>query len=582
MSAAALDAANPSLVPVSLSDVASSAGLPNGAFRGRITAVRAFSPHTKLAQLVIASLDASDPPQTRVEVELKGDWADKPSRRFLKGDILVLRTVNASSVERKGKEKAGEPAPLARIRYDAGLTGWLQRSGVDELLQYKGRTPDDVSGSATSSDVSRPPASAGPPSAQKVSAPGEGSRSVKRRRQEEKLGWEFKAADGTVYTPLEQLGGIVSRTSNTSLQSKKVSVAAVVFDPGEVCAPRFEGRDWYRSFTVADPTAPNKPVEVQWYAKAGTGVPAPEYGDVLVARNLVLKSTSSVSNPILLAKSFTVIAHALCRSPALLAKPPTQDPRPSARPPPNPPTTSADLWHLGLAADELAHAARVARWFRSAGKAMSSGAAVKPGLAGQGVSPSVPALRLAGEAQNRRASGGGARGRPTLRIEEIEENGFCDLVAMVTKLHSTYPLHSVPSNQSVSLYVTDYTPHAQLYAYGDPSPVGLPGKLVLQVSVFGYQATPLAALLDAHTGEAKRGTLVHLRNVRIKANGAEGLLEGTMVEERREERRHQRDVTVLDLRRAEHAAWGDRARAVQSRHRKYWGAKSLLGGNGGA
>lgn len=137
------------------------------------------------------------------------------------------------------------------------------------------------------------------------------------------------------------------------------------------------------------------------------------------------------------------------------------------------------------------------------------------------------------------------------------------LFVQVTKLHSTYPLHSVPSNQSVSLYVTDYTPHAQLYAYGDPSPVGLPGKLVLQVSVFGYQATPLAALLDARTGEAKRGTLVHLRNVRIKANGAEGLLEGTMVEERREERRHQRDVTVLDLRRAEHAAWGDRARAVQ-------------------
>lgn len=142
MSAAALDAVAPSLVPVSLSDVASSAGLPNGAFRGRITAVRAFSPHTKLAQLVVASLDASDPPQTRVEVELKGDWADKPSRRFLKGDILVLRTFNASSVERKGKEKAGEPAPLARIRYDAGLTGWLQRGGVDELLQYKSASPE--------------------------------------------------------------------------------------------------------------------------------------------------------------------------------------------------------------------------------------------------------------------------------------------------------------------------------------------------------------------------------------------------------------------------------------------------------
>lgn len=165
-------------------------------------------------------------------------------------------------------------------------------------------------------------------------------------------------------------------------------------------------------------------------------------GLLLIRFGVQLKSTSSVSNPILLAKSFTVIAHALCRSPALLAKPPTQDPPPSTPPPPNPPTTSADLWHLGLAADEIAHAARVARWFRSAGKATSSGAAVKPGIAGQGVSAPVSALQLAGEAQNRRTSRGEARGRPTLRIEEIEENGFCDLVAMVHRACYMTPARS--------------------------------------------------------------------------------------------------------------------------------------------
>lgn len=186
-----------------------------------------------------------------------------------------------------------------------------------------------------------------------------------------------------------------------------------------------------------------------------------------------------------------------------------------------------------------------------------------------------------------RTSGGGAPvGRPLLRVEEISEGHFCDIIGMVrsastaqsvplsltlaghgqvTKLHCSFPLDSVPSSCAASLYITDYTSHPLLFAYESSASVGLPGQLVLEVSVFGAQASPLSALLDRRTGEVRRGALVHLRNVRVKS-GLGGALEGTMWEERDERFKGRRDVTVVDLRKREQEErWGDRAREVQRR-----------------
>lgn len=118
-------------------------------------------------------------------------------------------------------------------------------------------------------------------------------------------------------------------------------------------------------------------------------------------------------------------------------------------------------------------------------------------------------------------------------------------------------------NQAVSLYLTDYTPHPSLHEYPDPSAVGLPGRLILQISLFGSTSAPLAALLDARTGEVKRGRLVWVRNVRVKLNRV-GELEGTVVEETNPKFRTKASVEVVDLRKKDHEEkWGARGREIQ-------------------
>ncbi|GAA6056225.1 hypothetical protein JCM3770_002096 [Rhodotorula araucariae] len=597
----------PAVLPLSLLTLASSTEpTPQGVSRGRIASIRDFSPHTRLAQVTLASIDPNDPPGAVVELELKGDWAAKATRRFVKGDVLILLTKGIVAVDRKVNGKKGDEEKPPRMRLECGLTGWvLRKNGVEEFVQYKGlgkkrpvaaathpqhapRIQPAQKGAATIPALSTVPAKRtahSPPTCEglpkgvspreekKVNPPGQGARSVKRRKKEEELCWEFTAVDGTTYTALDKLGELVEKTERSKLQSTKVNITAVVVDKGEVCEPRVAGRDWYRSFLVIDPTARNSPVEVQWYAKGEAGMPEPQNGDVLVARTLVLKSTSTSSSPVLLAKSFAVVPHALLRPAALLAQPPRQDPLPPPLADDEPPANSTVRHELRLEAEELAYAGRVAKAAAGAKGLATAVAAMATGkeraLDGTAAPPATSnATRAANGA-------GGARGRPLLRVEALAEGQFCDLIGMVTKIHCSYPLESVPSSFAASLYITDYTSHPSLHSYDNPASVGLAGRLVFQISVFGAQATPLATLLDPRTREARRGTLVHLRNVRVKV-GAGGALEGTLWEERDERFRGRRDVTVVDLRREEQEQrWGDRAREVQRRHREYWAALSV-------
>ncbi|BGP52107.1 hypothetical protein JCM10450v2_008078 [Rhodotorula kratochvilovae] len=640
----------PAIKPLSLAAVSSSvASTPQGVFRGRIASIRDFSPHTRLTQLTLASLDSNEPAETRLEIELKGDWAAKASRRFLKGDVLVLSTKGVAAVESKGKGREGEKEKPPRVRLERGLTGWLQRqNGVEEFVQYKvpaKKRPVGVPAAPAppqhaqplqplpraAKPPSRPPAAlpsahtlppantnlakaippeqpaqsrAAPASApstvpakrraqslpaadgpltsestplakeQKVSPPGEGTRSVKRRKKEEKLGWGFSAADGTTYTALDKLGELVEKTQRSKLQSTKINIVAVVVDEGEVCEPRIKDRDWYRPFRIVDPTTLGSPIEVQWYAKGAGGVPSPQNGDIFLAQLLVLKSTSTPSAPILLAKSFAVVPHALLRPAALRAAPPAQDPLP----PPagaEPPVTSAGRHVLRLGEEELAYAARVA-------KAAKGAAGAEAGLDQGKRRAAAGAAGQQGAVGGQQRGAAGVGGRPFLRVEEVTEGQFCDMIGMVTKIHCSYPFDSVPSSCAASLYITDYTSHPLLHSYDTPASVGLAGQLVLQLSLFGTQATPLAALIDPRTREARRGALVHVRNVRIKV-GAAGALEGTLWEEREERFRGRRDVTIVDLRKKEQEVrWGERAREVQRRHREYWAALSVGAGAGGS
>ncbi|GAA5884189.1 hypothetical protein JCM6882_002171 [Rhodosporidiobolus microsporus] len=645
------------LVPLSLSSIlatTSSPLPPASVCRGRIASVKPYSAHTRLAQCIITSLDENDAPGTQLEVELKGWWADKASRRFRVGEVVVLRTGTAKVLvgSRKGKEKqVGEKK--RRLRFEKELSGWIVRKGgEEEVLRYKATDPrpppsavptprsapsaqppsapkpavplaagpDSVSGTsdnptpANAAPLSRmlPPeltktvpakrAVASPPPAQpdaplsrpakpaKANAEGEGARSAKRRKQEEKLGWGCEASDGTVYTAFDKVGELAADATPGVNKRKVVNIIAVVHDVGEVFPPRNPDGDFYRKFTVVCPSRPSPPVELQWYCKSQAVIPDASSGDLIVARGLSVKGSPVSSS--LLAASYDPIPFAVL-SPTHLLSPsgPTQHPSPAPPAPECPAGVNAWAWKKGLAKDvaygvqldedELRYAARVARFFRRGENAAS----VAPVGAKEQAAPSAiggttaTAASDVVKAKPRVSAGGG--GRPLLRIEEIEEGKFCDLIAMVIKFHNPTPsaVGSIPSNLATELYLTDYTSHPSLYNYDASSAqslgVSLPGQHILRVSLFGYQSDPLRPLLKpGEAGGIARGALLHLRNLRVKET-VSGILEATMVEETLEKYRYKRDVTVLSSGKPVlDERWREAMKGLQRRHREYWAAAS--------
>ncbi|GAA5876254.1 hypothetical protein JCM3774_002338 [Rhodotorula dairenensis] len=637
--------AAPKVVPLALTELVEPLP-PLAAFRGRVVDVRPFSIHTQLAQLTLASLGTPQDQQARAAVELKGVWAENAAKRITKGDVLVLTTKGIALLgpRKHGRENAPARVPV-RVRFDDGVTGWIQRrDGTEDLIQYKalssgrkakvpepkntkskrtagaapqpggndGATMISTVTAIKASNVAQQPnakdtpvatlqrlganrsdstaatgpgasaaqtfgpisttdaeASASlpmppPPPAKSSnpvvhSAPGEGSRSRKRQRREEALGWGLETDDGLTYRALSDLAEFVQTADAPALQTKRASVIALVTHAGEPCPPKQGARiaNWYRQLRICDPTRQDEPTELQWYATTQAGLPEVEVGQVLLARNLLLRKLAS-SAPMLLCGSFSKLAHAVLDPLSARSKNADRALSPMEE------VAHPDRLLVVPGPQELAYATRIAEWARRtkppaaapAGAAVA-GAATHP--TGEAPGPSVPVRSH----------------RPLLRIGEIVEGQFCDLIGMVIKLHTPRPLGALPSNSAASLYLSDYTPHPLLHDYPDPSPVTLPGRLTLQVSLFGSTAAPLAPLLDPRTGETKRGRLVWIRNVRIKSNPF-GELEGTVVEDTNPRFRSKVSVEVIDLRRKDHQEkWGDRAKEFQKRHREYWSARSL-------
>ncbi|GAA5877316.1 hypothetical protein JCM1840_007195 [Sporobolomyces johnsonii] len=418
---------------------------------------------------------------------------------------------------------------------------------------------------------------------QKVSAPFEGARSIKRKKQEAKLEWGLTTDEGIVYTAFDKLSEVPAASGK-----RTVNIAAVVVEVGEPCPPRLPGRDYYCRIVLIDPTISSSPastatnslIVLQWYAQTEAALPHVESGDILLVRNLLLNQNSSTN---LLRSSWAITPYLRIPPSTLLA----------------PTLPLASTFSLEPAStklhpsqSELDYLVLIARFFqrralpsvssvppstqRAGGSSVSFASTQQPRHApSQAIQPVQPVPNAA-QLKSMELQKGPKQGRQLLRVEEIEVGNFCDLLGMVTKCHvpSGYALGSVPTSMAVSLYITDYTSQASLFAYTDAASTGLSDQLTLQVSLFGYQSEPLRAALprDKSTGwnEVRKGTLVHLRNVRIKEN-EHGMVEGTMVEERDDKWRHKRDLTVVDLRKAPHEArWGQRARELLERHKKYW------------
>lgn len=159
-------------------------------------------------------------------------------------------------------------------------------------------------------------------------------------------------------------------------------------------------------------------------------------------------------------------------------------------------------------------------------------------------------------ANSRALMKGGRAARQLVEIKDIVSGEFCDTIGEVSwVLLPPVRSHAHPcpfsqvvrmwdrnntigrmsENDSVALYITDYTANEDLFAYEDPAfGFGPRGQRVLQISVYGRQADTLKGI--------ERGSIVHLRNLRPKTNEHD-LLEATMVQDFKYSDKH--DITVL-------------------------------------
>lgn len=192
---------------------------------------------------------------------------------------------------------------------------------------------------------------------------------------------------------------------------------------------------------------------------------------------------------------------------------------------------------------ELEYARDLARWSRRNGLLENVIPKGEAGAAADGGAKAIDAKGVSAALAK-----GGRRGRPTVLIQDIVPDQFCDIYGEVSsplsldgntlqadltksfdqivRYWNPHPTRQIGSHDPCSLFVTDWTEHPQLIDYGDDSKGGVRGQRVLQISVFGAQNGTLMSIPE----DKLQGRIVHLRNIRPKLNSAE-LLEATMVED---------------------------------------------------
>ncbi|GAA5954063.1 hypothetical protein JCM8115_003299 [Rhodotorula mucilaginosa] len=214
---------------------------------------------------------------------------------------------------------------------------------------------------------------------------------------------------------------------------------------------------------------------------------------------------------------------------------------------------------------ELGYARDLARWSRRNGleQQIRGQAGTESGAA----NPSGPAIAPPAAVDVKLVSAALAkprRGRPTLLVQDLMPDSFCDLYAEIVRwfIPPNAP-RQLSRHECCTLYVTDYTPNSQMMDYQEDSRNGIPGQLVLQVSVWGAQCEPLLRFKDADL----KGRIVHLRNIRPKTND-KGLLEATLFEDYKFADR--RDVTFVGKNVATDAATKDWFEKLTARRKAFW------------
>ncbi|GAA5982887.1 hypothetical protein JCM10908_006822 [Rhodotorula pacifica] len=376
---------------------------------------------------------------------------------------------------------------------------------------------------------------------------------AKRQRKEERTEWGLTTETHT-YLSLSDFMTKKPKPADRSVGLHVIAVARTLYEPRQM-----PGQDYGVWLELYDPTF-TKPggVHVRYYALAHLYsinqevLPSPRDGDIIVIQRVVWTEDR---------KQFTAYKEKgeyFILSPDELLK---GSPLSSFTPP--------SVRAATLTEAELNYARDLARWSRRNGLEQQVRGEATNGTAvaaeGGGLAAPTTDVKLVSASLAR-----GRGGRPTLLIQDIVPDVFCDLYAEIVRWYNPHATRQIASNDYCNLFVTDYTTNPELIEYQDDSKNGVPGQHVLQVSIFGAQCEPLMRFSDSDL----KGRIVHLRNIRPKSN-MNGLLEATMVEDHKFA--DKRDVTLVGKLPAVGRAkdWFDK---LTGRRKTFWSQASIHGG----
>ncbi|GAA5837721.1 hypothetical protein JCM11251_002305 [Rhodosporidiobolus azoricus] len=308
-----------------------------------------------------------------------------------------------------------------------------------------------------------------------------------------------------------------------------IAMAVVTKDPYTT-----RNGDWSTELRLFDPTAPTAATQVNYFASTREDVPQLQDGDIVVLQRINWSKDKKWFVAYKGKGEFRVLPSHL-----LLSDPPT----PLSAFPPGQLSRSATIGE-----SELDYARDLAKWSRKHDLLRTAlGAKEEPGET-EGKRPLPPKRK--------------SLGRPVMRVEEMEEDTFCDTYGEIVKYFIPREMDGgrPERNHQAALWITDYTSHPDLDDYPSFSECAVYGKRVLQVAVFGVQNEPLLA----RNQDTLRGKIVKLRNLRPKSGGSGGF-EATMVEDSRFPQN--RDVSIVtDLGSLPHAWYP----AFKKRRDAYW------------
>ncbi|GAA5884244.1 hypothetical protein JCM6882_002193 [Rhodosporidiobolus microsporus] len=404
-------------------------------------------------------------------------------------DFQYAPTPASASVE------ASQPAASAASSRDSGYEGSspsLQRSGIEK---GKGKAVEtEREGALEQPDLGGSAGRKREPSGE-IGAQA-GGRKKARKERETRTTWGLQT-DHHSYLALDALP-----QKNCSDQAV-IAMAIVTKDPYRT---RDGKGDWSIELQLFDPSAPTAATQVNYFAQQEDELPRPQDGNIVVLQRLNWSKDRHWFTAYKNKGEFRILPSSL-----LLHSDP---PHPLSAFPSPPAIRAAQVDNK-----ELAYARDLARWAR------------KHDLLGNATCAATAAA-AGGQGSERRAVPPKRKsiGRQLMRIEEMEEDQFCDTIAEIVKYYTPFTKTAgqpLDKHAQAALYVTDYTSHPGLADYTSALDSTVLGQRVLQVAIFGAQNEPLLA----RPQDWLRGKLVRLRNIRPKRNGGDSSFEATMMED---------------------------------------------------